>query len=199
MIYVVGLGNPSEEYKETRHNSGFWALENFAKTNKFEDWTYDKKSNSNISKGKIGKESVVLIAPQTFMNKSGNAVSYFIKPKTGKNKSIQNLIVIYDDIDLALGTIKISYNKSSGGHRGLESIIKSVKTLEFARIRIGVAPSTPKGKLKKPSGEKPVLDFILGKWKANEREVLKKVLKTTTLAVETIITEGREMAMNRFN
>lgn len=129
------------------------------------------------------------------MNNSGRAVGKIIKNK----KTTQNLIVVYDDIDLPLGTLKISYNKSSGGHRGLESIIKALKTKEFTRIRIGISPVTPSGKLKKPQGEKTVLDFILNKFKPSELEILKKVFKKVSGAIQTIVGEGRERAMNEFN
>lgn len=129
------------------------------------------------------------------MNNSGRAVGKMIKSK----KAAEKLIVVYDDIDLPVGSLKISYNKSSGGHRGLESIIKTLKTQEFIRIRIGIAPTTPSGKLKKPSGEQKVLDFILGKFKPTEMEVLKKVFKKATEAIQTLVEEGREKAMNQFN
>lgn len=199
MIYIFGLGNPGEEYKDGRHNAGRNMLEYFAKKNGFEDFAVDKKSNSLISKGQVGKEKVLLLLPETFMNRSGKSVSYFIKAPTGKKKEIKNLVVVYDDLDLPIGTIKISYNKSSGGHNGLESIIKAVKSKEFVRIRIGVAPTTPKGKIKKPEGEKKVIDFILGNWKPTEKETLKKVWKLGSEALETLISEGRERAMNSFN
>jgi PTH1 family peptidyl-tRNA hydrolase len=94
---------------------------------------------------------------------------------------------------------EISFYKSSGGHRGLESVIKAVKTREFTRIRIGIAPTTPSGKVKKPTGEQKVLDFILGKFKPTEQETLKKVFKTVEKIVETIVTSGRDAAMNEFN
>jgi PTH1 family peptidyl-tRNA hydrolase len=175
MFYIVGLGNPGEEYAGNRHNAGRMATDIFLK--KYE-----------------GKKAKVM-TPDTFMNNTGKFVAKFIKSK----KSAESLVVVYDDIDLALGTIKISYNKSSGGHNGLESIIKAVKTQEFTRIRIGVSPATPKGKVKKPKGEEAVLKFLLGNFKTAELETLKKVWKLTTEAIETIIEGGREIAMNRFN
>ena len=206
MIYIFGLWNPGDEYKSSRHNAGRELLQYFAKKNDFSDFEMDKKSNSLISKGGVGKEKVILVLPETFMNRSGKSVSYFIKASTGKKKEIKNLVVVYDDIDLPLGTIKISYNKSSGGHNGLESVIKAIKSQEFMRIRIGVAPSTLKGKVKKPGAdlpnkqaEKKVIDFILGNWKPTEKEALKKVFKTASEALETLISSGHERAMNQFN
>ncbi len=199
MFYIVGLGNKGEEYENTRHNTGRIAVLNIAQKNNFPDFKFDKKSNSLISKGVIEKKEVCLIMPETFMNKSGASISYFIKPKTSKNKSIDNILVIYDDLDLELGNAKISYNKSSGGHNGLLSIIKSLKTEEFARIRIGVSDSTPKGKIKKPKGEKVVLSFILGKFKEKETEKLKSIFKKINETLKIYLVNGREKATNYFN
>ena len=102
-------------------------------------------------------------------------------------------------MDLALGKFKISFNKSAGGHRGVASIIKALKTQEFARIRVGISPATPSGKLKKPAGEKKVIDFILGNFKPKEFVVLKKLSKKISEAVSLIESEGIQLAMNRFN
>lgn len=209
MLYIIGLGNPGEEYENTRHNTGRMALEYLLKDlkkEKLEDLKLDKKSNALISDVKIGKEKALLVFPETFMNKSGKAVSAFIKPKTGKNKAQENLIVIHDDIDLPIGNIKISYNKGVGGHRGLDSVVKAVKTLEFVRIRVGVSPATSKGKVKKPGADlspakagEAVIDFILGKFKPKELEILKKEFKTITEAIKTIAVESREKAMSIYN
>jgi peptidyl-tRNA hydrolase, PTH1 family len=200
MFYIIGLGNPGDEYKNTRHNTGREAVMLLAKKSDFPEWGFDKKSNAQISKFKIGKESVTLILPDTFMNNSGKAVSYFVKPKLKTSKKgLENLVVIHDDIDLPLGTLKISYNKGTAGHRGLDSIVKVVKTLEFVRIRVGVSPATAKGRAKKPEGEKAVIDFILHKFKPAELETIKKVFKKVSEAVPTLILDGRERAMNMFN
>jgi len=192
---IVGLGNPGDEYANTRHNTGRMALEFFAKTNKFNGWHNDKKSHSTISTGMLEKIVVALVAPDTFMNKSGTAVSKFVKnPKTA-----ERLVVIYDDLDLPLGTMKLSYDRSSGGHKGLESIMRAVKTQKFTRVRIGVSPSTASGTLRKPEGDKVILNFILTKFRAHELDELKQVWKRVAHALESIVTEGREQAMNRFN
>ena len=140
-------------------------------------------------------DGVKVFVPETFMNKSGSAVAKIVKSK----KAAQKLIVIYDDLDLALGTMKVSYNRSSGGHRGVESIIKALKTEEFIRIRIGISPTTPSGKLKKPKGESAVEKHILSDFKKPETEILKKVFKKVAGAVETIVEHGLPAAMNEFN
>ena len=160
MILIVGLGNPGEEYKQTRHNTGRIILENIAKANDFSEWKNDMKLKSLRAKGEIGKEKFDFLLPETFMNNSGNAVCQIIDDK----KKLKNLVVIYDDIDLPIGSLKISFNRSSGGHNGLESVIKKVKSREFVRVRIGVSPHTPTGKTKKPKGEEAVLKFLLGKF-----------------------------------
>ncbi len=129
------------------------------------------------------------------MNNSGKAVGALVKSV----KAAEKLIVIYDDFNFPLGKIKISYNRSSGGHNGVESIIKSVKTEAFVRIRIGVAPETAKGDAKVPHGDEKIEKFILGKFKDDEMKVIKKVSKTVAEAVEVLIKEGREKAMSVYN
>ena len=195
MKYIAALGNPGEEYKNTRHNVGRIVLEEFAKKNSFSDWVLDNKLKALSSQGKIGKEKVHLIEPETFMNKSGLSLQPIITSK----KKAENLIVIHDDLDLPFGKFKISFNKSSGGHRGVESIIKAIKTEAFMRIRVGISPSASSGKLKKPKGEKDVADFILGEFKKNETETLKKISKKVAEALEMIIINGKEKAMGEFN
>ena len=129
------------------------------------------------------------------MNKSGSAVAKYVK----NQKAAERMVVVYDDLDLPLGSIKISFDRSSGGHKGLESVIRAVKTQKFPRVRIGVSPSTASGTLRKPEGKKVVNNFILTKFRAHELEILKRVFKRTAEALETIVLEGREIAMNRFN
>ncbi|MEK7669108.1 MAG: aminoacyl-tRNA hydrolase [Patescibacteria group bacterium] len=200
MFFIVGLGNPGEEYEHSRHNTGRMAVLRLLKDLKIEDLKINKKANALILEDKIGKEKITLILPETFMNNSGKAVSYFVKPKLKTSKKgLENLIVVHDDLDLPLGTLKISYNKGVGGHRGLDSVVKAVKTLEFVRVRVGISPATAKGRAKKPEGEQKVLDFILGKFKPSEADTLKKTLKKASEAVQTLITDGRDRAMNMFN
>lgn len=192
---IVGLGNPGEEYEGTRHNTGRIVLETFRKKNNFSDWSADKKLKALTSDGKVGKEKVLLVEPETFMNNSGKSVAPIIKTK----KAAERLIVINDDLDIPLGRMKISFNRGSGGHNGIESIKRAVKTEGFIRLRIGISASTPSGKLKKPKGEQAVIDFILGDFKPKEMEILKKVAKKGSEALSTIITEGKEKAMGEFN
>jgi PTH1 family peptidyl-tRNA hydrolase len=195
MILIVGLGNPGEEYKQTRHNTGRIILESIAKSNDFGEWKDNMKLKSLCSKGEIGKEKFDFMLPETFMNNSGNAVCQIIDDK----KKLKNLVVVYDDIDLPLGSLKISFNRSSGGHNGLESVIKKVKSREFVRIRIGVSPVTPSGKLRKPKGEEAVLKFLLGKYKEDELKEIKKISKKVGEIIEMVASEGKDKAMTLFN
>ena len=180
MKLVVGLGNLGAEYENTRHNAG-----------RIVAGLVEKKLSAKGGPASGWK----FLVPDTFMNHSGRAVAQFVKSK----KDLNELVVIHDDIDLPLGRIKISFNRSAGGHNGLNSVIKSLKSQEFLRIRIGIAPATPSGKIKKPSGEKAVLNFLLGEFKKSELETIKKLSKTVALAVECIFTESKEKAMSLYN
>lgn len=195
---IVGLGNPGEEYKNTRHNTGRTVLD-YIRDEYDGEFKFDKKLNTLIASvtsgsGK-GAVKTTLVAPETFMNNSGKAVGQLVKSK----KAAEGLVVIYDDFNLPLGRMKVSYNRSSGGHNGLGSIIKAVKTEAFTRIRIGTAPANAKGEAKVPHGDDKIEKFILGKFKDDELKTLKKVAKKAMEAVEMIVKDGREKAMSVFN
>lgn len=175
MKIIVGLGNPGKEYENTRHNTGRIVV--------------------SLIEKKLTNNKIKFLMPDNFMNNSGKSVAPLIKTK----KDLKDLVVIYDDIDLPIGKMKISFNRSDGGHNGLGSIIKSLKSKEFLRIRVGIAPSTPSGKIRKPKGEKAVINFILGEFKKSELETLKKLSKKVAEAVEMIFTEGKDKAMSLYN
>jgi len=187
---IVGLGNPGAEYDGTRHNTGRAILEVYAKKEHLE-WREDKKANALAAKG----EGYVLILPNTFMNKSGSALTKYVKSV----KAAEHVLVVYDDLDLPIGRIKISFDRSSGGHNGVKSIERSLKTKCFWRVRVGVASATASGKTKKPVGEEAVIKFILGKFSPAQRDEMKKVTKQVIAVIETILSEGPERAMNTFN
>ncbi|CAN5128162.1 aminoacyl-tRNA hydrolase [soil metagenome] len=174
MYIVVGLGNPGEEYRDTRHNTGRLAVA-----------FLDKKEIKNVK----------LVHLETFMNKSGSGVAKVVKSKLGARK----LVVIYDDLDLPLGKLKVSYDRGSGGHKGIESIIKALGTREFIRLRVGISPTAPSGKLKKPSGDKDVEKHIMGEFSKKEKEILNDVFKKVAEAVELISTETLQTAMTHIN
>lgn len=192
---IVGLGNPDEEHVRTRHNAGRMAVEYFAKKNAFGEWKEDKKSKSFVVRGALGKQLAVCVLPNTYMNKSGSAVVHYIKSV----KVAEKLVVVYDDLDLPIGTIKVSFDRGSGGHRGIESIARAVKTKRFVRVRIGISRVNAKGETQKPQGEKDVERFILGEFSSDEFSDLKVVFKRVTEALGAIVSEGRERAMNEFN
>lgn len=195
MMLIVGLGNPGKEYEGTRHNAGRIILEKIAKANDFSEWKDDMKLKSFRSKGEITEEKVEFLLPNTFMNNSGVAVCQIID----NPKKLKNLVVVYDDMDLPVGSLKISFNRSSGGHNGLESIIKKVKSREFVRIRIGVCPVTPTGKFKKPKGEEAVLKFLLGAFKEDELKIIKNQSKKVSEIITMLSSEGKDKAMTLFN
>lgn len=172
---IVGLGNPGAEYAKTRHNTGARVLQAF------------REKNQN--------KKLILLSPTTFMNRSGAAAAKVVKSK----RAAANLVVIHDDLDLPLGSFKISFGRGSGGHKGVDSIIKKLKTRDFIRLRVGIAPATPAGKMKKPLGEKAVVDFILGRCTPKEEAKLKKLMPKLVEAIDAILTAGLPAAMNRFN
>lgn len=192
---IVGLGNPGEKYESTRHNTGRMAVEFFAKTKKLNGWHTDKKSNSLAASGILGKTAVAIVLPETFMNKSGSAVARFVKSA----KAAERLVVVYDDLDLPLGKFKLSFDRGSGGHKGLESVMRTLKTGKFTRVRVGVSPSTSSGTIRKPEGKKVVNNFILTKFRPHELEELRRVFKRISDALEMIVRDGHVRAMNEFN
>lgn len=176
--FILGLGNPGEEYQDTRHNAG-------------------RIVASEIEKRLSSNKKIKFIVPgeKVMMNQSGKSLVGLIKTK----KDASKLIVIHDDLDLPIGKFKISWNRGTGGHRGLESILRQIKTTEFIRFRLGIAPVTPSGKTKKPSGEEKVLKHILGEFKPPELKIIKNISKKASEALETIVSESLAKAMTLFN
>jgi len=197
---IVGLGNPGEEYENTRHNTGRIVLDIFRNIEKFSDWELNSKIKALTSTGKIGKEPVTLVKPETYMNKSGGSIGSLVKVKKSKifkKGTAENLVVVHDDLDIPFGSYKISFNKSSGGHRGVESIIKLIKTEAFVRIRVGISPVTPSGKMKKPRGEEAVDKMILGRFSPDQLATLKRLSQKIAVLLSAIVTDGREKAMSQ--
>ena len=194
MHIIVGLGNPGEEYKNTRHNAGRIAVTYFAKKYDFPDFEFNKKYQALASTGDVEGEKTLLLLPETFMNKSGKSLETLITSA----KKAEKLIVVQDDLDMPLGKIKLLFNRGTGGHRGIESVKKVIKTEAFTRVKIGICPSTPSGKPKKPSGDK-LLDFIVAPFKPTEMDEMKKISKQVAEALYMTVNEGREKAMGEFN
>lgn len=195
MNYIIALGNPGDEYAKNRHNTGRIILEMLSKKLELDKFKEDKKIRALVSKGVIDSKKISVVFPNNFMNNSGGSV----KPLVESAKDLDKIVVVYDDIDLPLGTVRLSYNRGSGGHNGLISIIKSLKSEAFLRIRVGVSPSTAGGKIRKPESGDGVLKFLLGDFRPKEMEEMKGISKTVLLALILFVTEGREKAMSEIN
>ncbi|MBE5997134.1 MAG: aminoacyl-tRNA hydrolase [Lachnospiraceae bacterium] len=186
MYLIVGLGNPGREYQRTRHNVGFEALDELIA--KYGIGAPQSKFRAMLGKGVIGTEKVIAVKPLTYMNLSGEAVRavvdyYKIDPET-------ELIVISDDVDLEPGRLRIRKSGSAGGHNGLKSIIQHLGTEKFLRIRIGVGG-------KKDGWD--LADHVLGKIPEEERAVIGEALKKAAEAAACVVTDGADIAMNRYN
>lgn len=182
---IIGLGNPGREYEMTRHNIGFLVIDRLAERWGVEVAKY--KFKALLGEYRRPHEKVVLVKPQTFMNLSGNAVRsfyQFYKPQ------IEQILVIFDDLDLPFGTIRIRKSGGSSGQKGMKSIIEQLGTEDFPRIRMGIG---------RPPGKKNSVDFILNKFKARENKDLDLILDKCADAVECFIESGIETTMNRFN
>ena len=177
---IIGLGNPGEKYRLTRHNAGFLAVDQFREQfikdgSDFSEWKFSKKFNAEISKGEIENKKIILAKPQTFMNKSGAAVQALMNFYKIK---IENILIVHDDIDLLLKTSKIQKNKSSAGHKGVQSIIEALNSKNFTRLRIGINPAIENGisKLKIPTEK-----FALERFKKEELDAVKETLKQVSI------------------
>lgn len=174
--YLVGIGNPDPEYQNTHHNIGWMFIDFIAKKYGFNDFAADKKINALVAEGKIEKTKVVLIKPLTYVNKSGDTVG---KLKSYYKAKTEEILIAHDDLDIEFGESKMSFNKNSGGHKGVDSIIKALKTKEFHRIRIGIAVKAL-DKARQQSDKKRdefVKDFVLSKLTKREDEIVKKLFK----------------------
>lgn len=185
MKIFVGLGNPGPEYENTRHNAGFMAIDQAAKA--FAIHVSKNKFQSLCGEGMVQGEKVVLVKPMTFMNLSGEAVRAVVdwfKPKR------EDLVIIYDDMDLPPGTLRLRIKGSSGGHNGIKSIISSLGTEEFQRLRIGIG---------RPALGTSVISHVLSRFTADERPKMDAAIQRTVEAMACIVTDGFARAMNRFN
>ncbi|MBR3643202.1 MAG: aminoacyl-tRNA hydrolase [Lachnospiraceae bacterium] len=186
MYIIAGLGNPKTEYKNTRHNVGFDVID--VLSDKYQIPMDMKKHRAICGKGMIEGEKVILAEPQTFMNLSGLSILELVNYY--KIDPASELIVVYDDIDLEPGQIRIRKQGSAGGHNGMKSVIGGLNTQDFIRIRMGV-------------GDKPkqydLADYVLGHFTKEEREVVDEAVIRATEAIHIILTDGVDQAMNRFN
>ncbi len=186
MILIAGLGNPGKKYEGTRHNSGYGALDVIAKRNHIV--FSEEKHKGLYGKGMIGSEKVVLVKPLTFMNLSGECIRElcdYYKIDTGRD-----FIVLYDDISLPPGMLRVRSKGSAGGHNGIKNIILHLGHEEFSRVRIGIG--------EKPAGY-DLADYVLGHFDKEDRALMDEAFERAADAVECILENGVETAMNRFN
>lgn len=183
MKLIVGLGNPGKKYEHTRHNMGFDVVDMFSSLAQID---IDKEAFKGlVGRGRIYEEDVYILKPQTYMNLSGESVreivSYFKIP-------IEDIVVIYDDLDLEPGKIRLRLSGSSGGHKGIQNIIENLGTEEIKRIRIGIG---------KPTFD--TIDYVLGKPLKEERELIAQSIEEACEALKEILKHNFDSAMNRFN
>lgn len=173
MKLIIGLGNPDPEYQETRHNVGFMVVDKIAADAEFE---FDKKINAEIAKGRFDDKPVILVKSHTYVNKTGEAVK---KLKNKLKIKPADIVVVHDDLDIEFGSFKVSFEKNSGGHKGVQNIIDNLKTNKFWRVRIGTANRKVKTARDQSVKEKKELikDFVLAKFSPAEKDELKKIIK----------------------
>jgi len=180
---ICGLGNPGDEYQDTRHNTGFMVLDAFAKASNivFEDKRYGMVAETSLKGRKI-----ILLKPTTFMNLSGNAVRYWLN---SEKIDEQRLLVISDDLALPLGAFRLKANGSNGGHNGLGHIQQLIGP-DYARLRIGIGNDFPRG------GQ---IDWVLGRFSADEQQILSSTIDLTTEVIRSFVLAGINVTMNEYN
>lgn len=192
----MGLGNPGGEYDGSRHNAGRDALRVLSEREGFSEWKAHPASESLITKGELGGADITLVLPETFMNKSGRTAGKLVKSA----KAAERLVVLHDDLDLPLGKWKFSFGRGSGGHKGVESVQRALKTKDLVRVRIGISPTAfLTGKLKKPKGEDAVVASVLGKFTPSERKDVERVFGEIREALTLMAKKGLDIAMNEWN
>ncbi len=185
MYLIAGLGNPSKEYDKTRHNVGFHVIDALA--DRYGIDVGERKCNGLLGRGRIEEQKVILVKPLTFMNASGECLRavvdyYRIEP--------EQVIVIFDDISLEPGQLRIRMKGSAGGHNGVKSIIARLGTQEFPRIKVGIGAKPPRMDL---------ADYVLSRFSAEEQKCMDEAFGEAAEAVSVMLTDGAERAMNRYN
>lgn len=185
MYIIIGLGNPEPEYSNTRHNMGFDVINKLAKEN---DISLNRtKFNAIYGTGIIEGEKVILIKPQTFMNNSGDSVIEFVN---FYKEPLENVIVIYDDMDTDIGTIRIRAKGGPGSHNGMKSMVSSLNSENFSRIRVGIG---------RPSGEYDRIDYVIGQIDEEEKKILEQGQNEAVEAIKYWIKNGIDNTMNKYN
>ena len=192
MKLIVGLGNPGRGYANNRHNVGFVCLNHFARK---QGIRFDRKQGkARIGTGEVAGSKVVLARPQTYMNLSGQSVSRLIKKF---NINLDDLLVIHDDLDLPLGKIRIRYGSSSGGHKGIDSIISSLGSQDFSHLRVGIGRPTTEGFAE--TNEADIVAYVLSNFTSEEKQIVVQVIPRVSEAIYCLLSQGLAVAMNKYN
>jgi len=192
MKLIVGLGNPGRGYANNRHNVGFACVNHFART---QGIRFDRKQGkARIGTGEVADSKVVLAKPQTYVNLSGQSVSHLIKRF---DINLNDLIVIHDDLDLPMGKIRIRQGSSSGGHKGIDSIISSLGSQDFTRLRVGIGRPTTEGFAE--TSEADIVAYVLSNFTPDEKQIIVQVIPRVSEAIYCLLAEGLVAAMNRYN
>jgi PTH1 family peptidyl-tRNA hydrolase len=182
---IVGLGNPGKDYAQTKHNAGFWVIDELAKRHNLNNFKSERKAL--IADGTIKGKRVLLAKPQTYMNLSGEAVRALVD---FYKIDLPNLIIIHDELDLPLGALRLRQSGSHGGQNGVRNVIQHLGTQDFSRARFGIG---------RPTGNKQAIDQVLSKFSADEAILVQQVIELTANAVEHWLEEGIGLAMSRYN
>ncbi|XVG94862.1 aminoacyl-tRNA hydrolase [Eubacteriales bacterium KG127] len=184
MYIIIGLGNPGKKYENTRHNLGFIAIDRLAEKHNIQ---VDRiKFKALVGDGMIAGQKVLLVKPQTFMNLSGESVREVVNYY---KVALENIIVIYDDFDIPVGSIRIRKSGSAGTHNGMKSVVYQLNTDKFPRVRLGIG--SKKGD--------DIINFVTGGFSKEEMPILREAIDNTTMALECILSESLDIAMNRYN
>jgi PTH1 family peptidyl-tRNA hydrolase len=185
MRLIVGLGNPGSKYRDTPHNAGFLVCDRFAERHRMGDDT--RKFQGRFHRGRIGSEDVALLKPETYMNLSGESVAEAVRylPLEG-----EDIIVVFDDMDLPGGRIRIRPRGGSGGHNGIRSVIAHLGTSDFPRVRVGVG---------RPAHKRGAVGHLLGRLRSENRKTFSRTVDLAVRALDTVLEQGVDEAMNRYN
>lgn len=181
---IVGLGNPGDEYRNTRHNTGFMILDAFAKASNI---IFDDRRYGLVGETSIKGRKLFLLKPTTYMNLSGNAVRYWMNKE---NIPLEHLLVIVDDLSLPLGSLRLKASGSNGGHNGLGNIQSVIGTQKYSRLRVGIGNDFPKG---------AQVDWVLGKYDDEDMQTLTPAIDTAIEIIKSFVLAGVDITMNQFN
>jgi PTH1 family peptidyl-tRNA hydrolase len=191
MKLIVGLGNPGKAYAQNRHNVGFWCLNYFARLHSIR---FDRRQcQAKVGTSQVSGEKLLLVKPQTFVNLSGQSVAGLVHRH---NVPLGNLLVIYDDLDLPLGKIRLRQSGSSGGHKGMHSIISALGSEEFPRIRVGIGRPRAEGQ---SISEDAIVNYVLSDFTPQEEAIVKPVIPSVSEAIDCFLSQGIDAAMSKFN